>query len=108
MIRARVFSKNGNRFLIPGYWCDEDDDNWPGMSITSILCDGMMLGVVCGLDSHQEWLDVEAQPDGTADLVHVPYDMVGAQFAHGGTRILLISGPLFDAALAAVPEQSRP
>jgi hypothetical protein len=49
--------------LVPGYWCDEDDDDWQGMSVTSILCEGMMLGVVCGLDSHQEWMDIEATPD---------------------------------------------
>jgi hypothetical protein len=108
MLHARVFSKDGNRFLIPGYWCDEEDENWEGMSIASIICDGMMLDVVCGFDSHQDdWLDIEANADGTADLVHIPYDLIGRQFAHGGIRILLIAGPLFDAAKANHDRHAR-
>ena len=102
-VRARVFAKNGNRFLVPGYWYDEDDENWNGMSVTSILCDGMMLGIVCGLDNKQEWLDIGTNKDGVADLIHVPCDMVGRQFEHGGIKILLISGPLFDEATAREP-----
>lgn len=107
-VRARVFSKDGNRFLVPGYWCDEDDEDWQGMSISSILCDGMMLGVVCGLDSHQEWLDLEPKEDGTADLTYVPYEMIGRVFAHGGTKVMLISGPLFDAAMAEPATTEQP
>jgi hypothetical protein len=102
-IRARVFQKDGNRFLIPGYWCDEADENWQGMSVASILCDGMMLGVVCGLDSHQEWLDVESDADGNAALTHIPYQMLGQQFAHGGIDVPLISGPLFDESMKRDP-----
>jgi hypothetical protein len=96
-IRARVFQKDGNRFLVPGYWCDENDDNWQGMSITSILCDGMLFGIVCGFDSHQEWLDIDAAADGKADLVHVPTEMIGGP--RGAIEVLLISGPLFDEAM---------
>lgn len=104
-IKARVFHKDGNRFLVPGYWCDEGDDDWQGMSISSILCDGMMLGVVCGLDNRQDWLEIETKDDGTADLINIPYRMVGSQFAHGAIDILLISGPLFDEAMAMEPPQ---
>ncbi len=92
-IRARVFAKDGNRFLVPGYWCDEDDENWPGMSITSIICDGMLLGMVNGFDSHQEWLDVEVNADGVGSLTNVPCKMVGKNLTFD---VLLISGPLFN------------
>lgn len=104
-VRARVFSKDGNRFLVPGFWCNEDDEDWRGMSVSSILCEGMMLGVVCGLDSHQEWMDLETREDGTAELTWVPYEMIGRVFAHGGTRVMLIGGPLFDEAVAKIESQ---
>lgn len=100
MIRARVFSKDGNRFLIPGYWCDEGDENWSGMSSTAILCDGMMLGIVCGFDAEQDWLDVPIGENGRAELTNIPYRLIGRQFTHGAIDILLVSGPLFDEATA--------
>jgi hypothetical protein len=102
--RARVFAKDGNRFLIPGYWCDENDENWDGMSISAILCDGMMLGVVCGFDSKQEWLDIEVDADGRGDIPHVECNLVGSQFTHGGIAVLAISGPLFDEGMAKPPD----
>jgi hypothetical protein len=98
--RARVFKKDGNHFLIPGYWHPEDDAGWDGMSPLSILCDGMMMSVVCGFDGKEEWRDFEATDDGRADLVNIPYRLVGRQFAHGAIDVLLIGGPLFDEALA--------
>lgn len=99
-IRARVFSKDGNRFLIPGYWCDEGNEDWDGMSISSILCEGMMLGVVAGFDSHQEWMEFEPKPDGTGHIAHFPMDLVGRHLAHGGIKVLVIGGPLFDEAMS--------
>ena len=99
--RARVFSKDGNRFLIPGYWCDEDDENWDGMSVSQILCDGMMLGIACGFDSKQEWLDLTTDGDGSVGVRHLRYELVGPQFMHGAITVLLIGGPLFDAAVSA-------
>ena len=98
--RARVFKKDANHFLIPGYWYPEDDDNWDGMSHSAILCDGMMMSVLCGFDGKEEWKDFEATDDGHADLVNIPYRLVSPRFAHGAIDVLLISGPLFDEAMA--------
>jgi hypothetical protein len=95
-IRARVFSKDGNRFLVPGYWTDETDENWQGMSMEAVLIGGMILSVVGKMDSTLEWLDIEPNDAGKADVLHVPYQLVGSVFAHGSIDILLISGPLFD------------
>lgn len=96
-VRARVFSKDGNRFLIPGYWCDEDDPDWDGRSMAGVICDSMMMSVVLGLDPCNEWLELAPKPDGTADVLHYLYELHGPQFQHGRATIFLISGPLFDA-----------
>lgn len=98
--RARVFKKDGNRFLIPGYWYPEDDAGWDGMSPSAILCDGMMMSVVCGFDGKEEWMDFDADDNGRADLVNIPYHLTGRQFANGAVSVLLIGGPLFDEEMA--------
>ncbi len=98
--RARVFKKDGNQFLIPGYWYTEDDENWQGMSCSQVLCDGMMMSVVCGFDGGEEWKDFEADADGRADLHYVPYRMHSRGFRNGAIDILLFAGPLFEAAVA--------
>lgn len=100
IVKARVFQKDGNRFLIPGYWTSEDDD-WKGQSYSAIVCESMMIGVVCGCDAHQEWLDIESSPDGHGTIAHVPYLVTGSGFANGGIDVMLISGPLFDEGMAA-------
>lgn len=94
--RARVFKKDGNEFLIPGYWYPEDDDNWDGMSHTAILSNGMMMSVVCGFDGKEEWRDFETDESGHASIAHIPYRLISRGFAHGAIDVLLISGPLFD------------
>lgn len=97
---ARVFKKDGNHFLIPGYWYPEDDENWEGMSHSSILCEGMMLSVVCSFDGKEEWMDFEANDAGVADLHYVPFNLCSSGFVNGGIKVLLFAGPLFEEAVA--------
>jgi hypothetical protein len=94
--RAKVFRKDGNRFLVPGYWYEEDD---PDASPSSLSLSAMMFAVVCKLDVDKDWLELEAT-GGVADLPNAPYRIVGPQFEHGAVDVLLISGPLFDEVLA--------
>jgi hypothetical protein len=94
-IRARIYEKDGNKFLIPGHWyCDDDPDIGMG-SGSAVICDSMMWGVVCGLEA-KEWLDLEAGDDGHGMIEHYKMDMIGPQFAHGAVPVLLIGGPLFE------------
>lgn len=94
-VRARVYTKDGNRFLIPGHWyCDDDPDVGMG-SAASVICDSMMWGIVCGLKA-DDWIDLEAGEDGKGTVEHYEYQMNGRQFAHGGVTVFLIGGPLFD------------
>lgn len=96
LVRARVFvTKDGNRFLIPGYWYSDDDPDLGLGSASACLLDGMMIGVVCGFKS-EEWLEIHSGPDGVGEIAHIPYRMTGRQFAHGAVDVLLIGGPLFD------------
>jgi hypothetical protein len=90
--RAKVFVKDGNRFLVPGYWYDTDDLD---ASPANISLNAMMFAVVLGMEVERDWLEVEADGDGTAQLPNVPYTLVGRQFEHGATDVLLIDGPLF-------------
>ena len=39
----------------------------------------------------------------TESLRNVEGQMTGRQFAHGGTRVTFIAGPIFDEATAGVP-----
>jgi hypothetical protein len=92
--RAKIFtSKDGDRFLVPGYWYDASD---PAFASASMSLDAMMFGVVIGCKSAPGWLEVETNADGRADLPNQPYDMIGRQFAHGGIRVMLIGGPVFE------------
>lgn len=98
---ARVFvTKEGNRFLIPGYWYVDDDPDVGLGSPSAVLIDGMMMGVVCGFKS-EEWVDIESGSDGVGEIAHIPYRMTGRQFAHGAIDVLLIGGPLFDEEMSA-------
>lgn len=94
-IRARVYAKDGNRFLIPGHWyCDDDPEIGLG-SHSAVLCEGMMWSVVCGLKD-DEWIDLTAEEDGHGIIEHYLIQMTNPGFAHGGVNVLLIGGPMFD------------
>ncbi len=100
-VHARVFvSKEGNRFLIPGYWYADDDPDVGLGSASACIIDGMMIGVVCGFES-EEWIDIASGPDGIGEIAHIRYQMTGQQFMHGAIDVLLIGGPLFDEEMAA-------
>jgi hypothetical protein len=94
-IRARVYTKDGNRFLIPGHWyCDDDPEIGMG-SASAVICDSMMWSVVCGLEAI-DWLDLDAGNDGLGTIEHYQMEMRGPQFAQGAVPVMLIGGPLFD------------
>lgn len=100
--QARVFQKDGNKFLVPGYWCPvdvEEQEKWEekgGWSYSTILCEAMMFGVINGCDSHQE-CEYDVPDDGTISITHVKYKL-------GMLDVLLIDGPLFAEAVSAHPE----
>jgi hypothetical protein len=92
--RAKIFiSKDGDRFLVPGYWYDAAD---PAFASSSMSLDAMMFAVMCGCKTAPGWLEVETDADGRAALPNQPYDMTGRQFAHGGISVLLIGGSVFE------------
>lgn len=103
--KAKVFEKDGNRFLVPGCWYVEGRDEETGDAL-SAMSNALMLSVVCGANYDEGWMEFSADDEGTADLTHVPHRIVGRQFAHGGIDILLISGPLFDEAINSHAEVS--
>lgn len=94
IIHARVFEKDGNRFLIPGYWYCDEDASIGLHSVSNVIIDGMMVAVCCRFKA-DGWLDVEADEHGRATVPHFLMDCIGPQFAHGGISVWLISGPLF-------------
>lgn len=94
-VRARVYEKDGNRFLIPGHWYSDDDDAIGMGSASAVMCESMMFSVVCGMKA-DEWLEMEGDNSGLGQLEHYLTDMIGSQFAHGGVTVMLIGGPLFD------------
>ncbi len=94
-VRARVYTKDGNRFIVPGHWYSNDDPDIGLGSMSAVLCESMIWGVVCDLDA-KEWIDLEAGEDGQGTIEHYLLDMVSPKFAHGGVKVLLIGGPMFD------------
>lgn len=91
---AKVFEKDGNRFLIPGVWREANGEYDHGGTIYNAL----MFSVVLGVKEEPDWLRIETDSDGRADFIHVPHFIADRGFAHGGMEVLLISGPLFDEA----------
>lgn len=100
--KAKVFEKDGNRFLIPGIWYVEGDED-ETRDCLAAMSNALMFSVACGANYDKDWMEFTTSDDGTADVVHVPHRIVGRQFAHGGFDVLLIGGPLFDAALSQEP-----
>lgn len=98
--RCKVFERDGNRFLIPGIWHRADDPE----GHTEALCNGLMFSAVLQA-SDDEWIDVEVDENGHADLEHVTGRFTGREFAHGSMDVLVLSGPMFDAAHRAKGEQ---
>jgi hypothetical protein len=94
-VSARVYTKDDNRFLIPGHWYSDDDPNIGMGSASNVICEGFMFGVICDLKP-EGWIDLEAGDDGQGTIEHYQINMTGRQFAHGGMPIMLIGGPLFD------------
>lgn len=92
--RAKVFvSKDGNRFLFPG--CGYRDGS--ELSGAGIIVDSFMIAAVLGCEVEPDWLDIETDAEGKAELIHVPYIITSRAFAHGGVEVMLIGGPAFDA-----------
>jgi hypothetical protein len=100
-LRAAVFSKDGNRFLIPGMWSDETDNT---RSESDIIIDSMMYRVCLGLESGHDWIEVEVDENGRGDIPHTNVDLHSPAMAHGGCTVLCISGPIFEEARARTLE----
>jgi len=93
MMKAKVFNKDGNRFLVPGIWYDTTDTD---AEPTEVAFNAMTFGVVLGAEVESDWLDIDPH----ADFPNLPYRIVGPQLAHGAMDVVMIGGPLFDAATA--------
>lgn len=96
---ARIFTRDGNRFLVPGLWYADGDPACGQGSAAVCLTESLLIGTMAGLKP-EGWLDVKLDEAGNAPIVHLAYRVPGRQFAHGAIDLLLIGGPLFDAELA--------
>jgi hypothetical protein len=95
-MKVRVFERDGNRFIVPGFWTTDDDPNWPGMDHSTLSVESMLFSVVVGCVPKTEWLEVETDEKGHGFVPHIDLDLQGRQFANGAVRVWAISGPLFD------------
>lgn len=100
MLRARVFASDGRRFLVPGFWYDDDP---PGMGDhTRVMVESLMLTTVLDLDTSVEWFDLPVGAEGAEGrsiaLVYVEATICHPALRHGSLKVLLISGPEFDVA----------
>lgn len=95
MVRVRVFERDGNRFLVSGFWYRDDDPDY-----FEVMTEAMIFSVVAGCEDKIEWLELEEQSGEVVPVKNVHYRLVGRQFEHGAVDIMLISGPLFDEAVA--------
>jgi hypothetical protein len=100
-MKAKVFEKDGNRFLMPGLWFDEDHIEEGAKTEFDILCDALMYSCVLGLKEEPGWLEIKIGENGEGDIPNRPVRLVGPQFAHGAVDVFVISGPLFDSPEAA-------
>lgn len=91
---AKILVKDGNRMIVPGLWYEVRDY----AESTKVLFDTLMYECVLDAKAEPDWLTIETDDEGRADIVHVLYDIIGRQFAHGGITVALIGGPLFDEA----------
>lgn len=96
---ARIFTRDGNRFLVPGLWYADGDPACGQGSAAVCLTESLLIGTMAGLKP-EGWLDVELDEAGHGEIPHVAFRLIGRQFAHGAIDLLLIGGPLFDAKLA--------
>lgn len=81
--------------IIPGLWHEVSDDS----DETSVLFDTLMYECVLQATAEPGWLEIETDDEGRANIVNVPTNLVGPQFAHGAITVALIGGPMFDEAL---------
>lgn len=110
-IRFRVYEdpQTKNRFVIyTRNHCivlpDED-----GCSLTDVICESMMWSVIMGVKIPKDdegWLDVDLDEESTFVLPHVVVDLHSRALLHGGCTIWVISGPIFDEAMALEKEEA--
>ena len=96
MFNVPVFVKDGNRFVVPGFWWDDAN---PKDTSFNVLFEVMMFSIAANVTKEIECLTFDAEKDGSMELTNIPYRIVGPQFKHGAVDVLLIGGPLFDAEL---------
>ena len=99
--KAKVFAKDGNRFLVPGVWFESGSDEF-----ADVLWDAMMMAVTMGAEQEPDLLTVETNDDGSTELAHTLAFVAGRGFAHGGVEVMVLSGPIFDSAALPSPEAS--
>src|SRR6185295_712163 len=92
---ARIFDKDGNRFIVRGFWYSDDDPEAGLGSQLTCMTESMLFAVVMNAKAN-DWIEITADECGHGAIARVPYRIIGPQFAHGAVDIMLISGPLFD------------
>jgi hypothetical protein len=86
MFKFPVFvDRRGNRFVFPGLYSSEAHDR----TVSWAQC----ISIQCALDVTQEEDDLVVDGWG---YEFVSSDATSSGFAHGGTTVHLIGGPLFD------------
>jgi len=93
-ICARVFEKDGNRFVIPAFCYSKNDE----LASTFDIIWGANSWAYWTKSTHEkEWLEFDLR-DGITDIPFLTGSVEGSQFLHGDETVYFISGPLFDKA----------
>lgn len=87
---AVVFEKDGNRFLVSGFWWPKEERP------ASWVIDAMMYAMALGIKHETELLVVDTDERGGLRIPCVHTTMSGPQLMHGSGTVYVISGPLFD------------
>lgn len=89
MIKARVFEKDGNRFITPMYAGNAESESpyWGQDGIPPQL-----FAMMANLTDTGEWLEFE---DG-AEIRNRPINLCSPGFAHGAISLICIGGPLLE------------
>lgn len=92
MLRARVFSKNGNRFLVPTLWYNTEDPD--ARSPADIIIESMWWAISIGVEVETEWAEYPPHPKGGFMAHHKHILLTSRKLLHGACMVLIIEGPL--------------
>jgi hypothetical protein len=83
--------RSGNRFIFPGVY--EGTQGWSGTTLWSYC---LQMQTALGVNQEKDNFEVTRDADGGLTFPHVPAEAGSSGFAHGGTQVWIISGPVFD------------